>query len=374
MPDDVTSPKSPIDRRASPTDDLDEAKRRFQETYKNDPFPDIPPALLNAADIEDYVRQTGMICPFSRDRLKSASYAVRVGRKVIYWDPHDEEHEPVELDLADEEGFKIHRNSIVFINTEEFFQLPDYIAVRFNLHIEYVHRGLLLGTGPLVDPGFVGRLLIPLHNLTENIYILKQGEEIIWVEFTKVTPNSRWETTQARLKNEYELSGDYISFRDEKKDKEPWYYLDRARRKSKGAQFLYPTIRSSLPAALQETDKRARDAATSAEEAKRKAGDAAGEVERIGRRVFGFGAFGTIAIGVGVIATIIAGVAMWAEINSLVEQNFSVTGEIRRDVSLNKFEIRKAREGLETDIRDLRKQIDKLIKLNSDGSIPKPKQ
>ncbi len=30
-----------------------------------------------------------------------------------------------------------------------------------------VYKGLLLGTGPIVDPGFVGKLYIPLHKLLQ---------------------------------------------------------------------------------------------------------------------------------------------------------------------------------------------------------------
>ena len=58
-------------------------------------------------------------------------------------------------------------------------RLPNYIAVQFNLRITHVHRGLLLGTGPLVDPGFHGKILIPLHNLTSEKYIIRADEGLI---------------------------------------------------------------------------------------------------------------------------------------------------------------------------------------------------
>lgn len=67
------------------------------------------------------------------------------------------------------------------------FVSQTYVAVRFNLRITHVHRGLLLGTGPLVDPGFHGKLLIPLHNLTAYEYYLDTEKALIWVEFTKTT-------------------------------------------------------------------------------------------------------------------------------------------------------------------------------------------
>jgi hypothetical protein len=65
--------------------------------------------------------------------------------------------------------------------------MPDYIAGRFNLLIRDVYRGLLVGTGPLVDPGFVGRLSIPLHNFTSNEYLLRADEGFVYFEFTKLS-------------------------------------------------------------------------------------------------------------------------------------------------------------------------------------------
>jgi deoxycytidine triphosphate deaminase len=141
-----------------------------------DPFPEIAPALLNSADISDYVRVTGMIYPFYKEKLKSASYPVAILGKLIYWD--DEEKE-CQMDLQKGDYFTLKSNSIAFVTLEPMFRIPNYIALRFNFKITNVYRGILLGTGPLVDPGFVGKLSIPLHNLTSNDYLFKGGEDLI---------------------------------------------------------------------------------------------------------------------------------------------------------------------------------------------------
>ena len=48
-----------------------------------------------------------------------------------------------------------------------------------------VHRGLLLGTGPIVDPGFQSRILIPIHNFSNQPVRISYGDRFISVEFTK---------------------------------------------------------------------------------------------------------------------------------------------------------------------------------------------
>lgn len=178
-------------RKSRLPEDDEEAERRYHKWLNKDPFPKITPAQLNSADIFEYVAETGMIFPFNIDKLAGASYEVTIGGPVIWWD--EEKQEMHEEDLSKPgSSFRLEPNSIAFVSLEPTFRIPDYLALRFNLRIVNVYKGLLLGTGPLVDPGFVGKLSIPLHNLTANTYTFRHGEGIIELEFTKLSPNKEW--------------------------------------------------------------------------------------------------------------------------------------------------------------------------------------
>jgi deoxycytidine triphosphate deaminase len=166
-----------------------EADRRYRQYRSLDPFPDIPPALLNSADIADYVARTSMIHPFHPELLKSASYEVALFGKYFYISADGTRFDG---DLKAGETAVLPKNSIGFMSVEPYFRLPDYIALRHNLKIDHIYKGLLVGTGPLIDPGFTGRIGLPLHNLTENDYTFVGGKGIIWVEFTKLSPNPAW--------------------------------------------------------------------------------------------------------------------------------------------------------------------------------------
>lgn len=230
-----------------PLPDDETAAARFNEYKSLDPFPDIRAALLNSADIYDYVRTTGMICPFNPKKLKPASYEASVGKTCIRWDENGNKQK---IDLCRKGSFVLDPNSIAFVTTRERFRLPDYMAVRFNLRITNVHRGLLLGTGPLVDPGFEGHLLIPLHNLTTNKYIFRYAENLIWLEFTKISLRESWTTTHDSTVSR---QGKYVSFRKDKKNLVPDDYLQE------------PEIRSSIPKAILEARESAKQSQESAE-------------------------------------------------------------------------------------------------------------
>jgi deoxycytidine triphosphate deaminase len=214
-------------------DDAD-AQRRFERWRSTDPFPDVVPALLNSADLLDYIATAGILHPFAvtADTLdqwiKPASCAVGCSGDFLRYDLDPKKLElkqqPETGTLEADSRLRLLPNSITFLQLETTFRIPNYMAARFNLTIREIHRGILVGTGPLVDPGFVGRLLIPLHNLTSNEYTVAFGEPLVWVEFTKLSRNSAWRGTDPQV---HEAS--FIDFPERKlKRKTVAAYLDHA--------------------------------------------------------------------------------------------------------------------------------------------------
>jgi len=57
----------------------EEARERAIAHEHRDPLTSIPCGLLSSAEIDDYVRNTGMIFPYDSSALKSASYEMYLG-------------------------------------------------------------------------------------------------------------------------------------------------------------------------------------------------------------------------------------------------------------------------------------------------------
>lgn len=292
----------------------EEAADRFAGTRGQDPFPEIHPALLNTADLLDYIAATGMIFPFEEpadrsEMLKPASCGIRLAGDVVYWDTEEDgTAKKVEETLEPGGELILKRNSIVYVTLEPTLRLPDYIAARFNLTIRDIYRGLLVGTGPLVDPGFTGRLSLPLHNLTYNDYPIKGGEPLVWMEFTKISDNVKWQNpdhSRARV-SQYEE----FPKRKKKRRKVHDYLL-----------YAWPTpITSSIPPLVQT----AQAAAISARKA-------------VGRqqRIFGgLSAFGAVVLVAAIAAMFVAVVGVINDSNSdreaLTEKVNSLTAQIHR--------------------------------------------
>lgn len=173
------------------------AEDRYKCFNNVDPFPNIPSALLNSADIIKYIMTTGMIEKFNIENMSGATYTCEFSGEYIRW---NDKKELIKKTLNENEELELEPDSITFLAVKQYFRIPSYMVLRFNLRVSHVYKGLLLGTGPIVDPGFIGQIFIPLHNLTSNYYLIKKDAGLIEVEFTKMSNNNKWSLKNRNLK------------------------------------------------------------------------------------------------------------------------------------------------------------------------------
>src|SRR6266480_6684986 len=118
---------------------------------------------------------------YDEHNLRPAAYTLTIGD--LYYD-----HEGVRKELSVKNpSFEMPPNSIVFVSIAESLDLPFYIAARFNLRVEWVYRGILLGTGPQVEPGFRGKLSCPLYNLTDHPHKITRTEPFATIDFERTS-------------------------------------------------------------------------------------------------------------------------------------------------------------------------------------------
>ena len=276
----------------------EEAEARYNKYKSIDPFPNIKPALLNSADIFRYVAATGMIYPFDplpQTKFRGATYAVSLNGKCLYWDDKGEKQIKY-VEKGRDGSIILKPNSITFVTLEPFFRIPEYMILRFNLRIDHVYKGLLLGTGPIVDPGFTGKLSLPLHNLTINKYILKLDDRIIWVEFTKLSEYEGWyknkiEDKELPYLNNHYIKNYYVKYEGKKTDKDVENYIEDAL--SKGDLYVEgeevydkkKLVRNAVPEEIRGIKEVSKNAEKSAEGANKSAADANKSVKEAKKKI-----------------------------------------------------------------------------------------
>lgn len=152
----------------------------LSEWYWKDPEPSVS-GMLGSDRIRAYDRAVGgIIRPFQNDRLRPASYELTLGPR---WLIQGEERL-----LSDAEPvLEIPPNTIAFASTLEVLYMPHWLAARFDLSVDYLYQGLLVGAGPQVDPGFKGALSCPLHNTSTQKVVLRFRDPFLKIDFMKTT-------------------------------------------------------------------------------------------------------------------------------------------------------------------------------------------
>lgn len=200
-------------------------------------------SVLLADDIRDYCNEHGLLIEkgFKENNLKGASYSLS---------PHDsegwlvdDEGRIVSLEVCNSGGqecFFVPKNSLVYIKIKEKLKIPYYIIGRHNLKVSYVYKGLLLGTGPQVDPGFNEHLIIPLHNLTNSPVEILHDKSFVSIDFirtSKIHFNSKPPTTEDEFRSLYPTKkqislskNNRISLYDYLKDSRPQSSMGELRR------------------------------------------------------------------------------------------------------------------------------------------------
>ncbi len=308
----------------------EDAEQRSKQYRELDPFSSAPAALLNSADIYDYARVTGLLWPFdpSDDKLKSASYEVDFVGDVHYCNSEGN-YKVQRINPGDK--FDLKMNSIAFIYLDTFFRLPDYIALRFNLKITHVHAGLLLGTGPLVDPGFNGRLLVPLHNLTAEDYTLHGGEGLIWVEFTKLSPHPRWDKDYRRPQG---MHGVYRPFPTAKGKLTPYDFFIKAKKTN--------APDSSIPQEIRKAEEDAKSAKLAAKDASDEAKKAKQEAEKTKNYITWGGIIALITIILPLIFGLFQAIALVQDSVKYVKETKDDVEKVKKQVTLQQQEIESA--------------------------------
>ncbi len=137
--------------------------------------------MLLSNEIEKFCKNGLLIEDYKTERLRPASYTLTIGSDYV------DSAGKVRRLTQKKPFFEIEPNSIVYVSTAEKLNLPFYIAARFNLRVKWVYKGILLGTGPQVEPGYKGYLSCPLYNLTNRPIRVWLGDEFATIDFERTT-------------------------------------------------------------------------------------------------------------------------------------------------------------------------------------------
>jgi dCTP deaminase len=137
--------------------------------------------ILSAQQIEEAYRAGDiLINPFDVKQIQAASYDLRLGHQAITTTTK-------ELIDMPKKGYVLLQPGDfgIVLSLEEVRLGPQY-AARFGLRSKFARAGIIASTGPQIDPGYHGRLIVGVSNLSPRALSLPYGEDFLTVEFHRL--------------------------------------------------------------------------------------------------------------------------------------------------------------------------------------------
>jgi dCTP deaminase len=119
--------------------------------------------------------------PFAEDSLEPASYDLRLGKWAFASSSKQK------YDVSSKGVLVIEAGEFAVVETLERVRFDRRIAAQLGLRSEFARRGLLMLSGPQVDPGFEGILVVRVVNLAPNSLALAYGTSFLTAQFFKLT-------------------------------------------------------------------------------------------------------------------------------------------------------------------------------------------
>ena len=137
--------------------------------------------ILNAQQIRAAVEAGEIgIDPFDEKQLQAATYDLRVGDQGATTSTKKLKS------LKDDGYLLVNPGDFAVITVKEVITLGAQYTGRFGLRSKYANKGLLATTGPQVDPGFTGRLIIGLTNLTPTAVSIPHNDHVVSIEIHRL--------------------------------------------------------------------------------------------------------------------------------------------------------------------------------------------
>jgi deoxycytidine triphosphate deaminase len=124
-----------------------------------------------------------LIVPFSPDKTKAASYDLSVGAE--YHMPQEEEA-PGPSMLKLDTFIWIAPNAICTILSEETLNITDRLAAGLSLPLRLLRQGIIMAPQTQIDPGYSGKVVVLLYNLSDKPVKIRRGDHLVTIEFRKL--------------------------------------------------------------------------------------------------------------------------------------------------------------------------------------------
>lgn len=121
-----------------------------------------------------------VIEPFDEKQIQPATYDLRVGGSGATTTAKKK------VNIKDTGFLLLEHGDFGVLTVFEEIRLSTQYTARIGLRSKYARKGLIATTGPQIDPGYEGRLIIGITNLTPRTISLSYMDDFLSIEFHRL--------------------------------------------------------------------------------------------------------------------------------------------------------------------------------------------
>lgn len=141
--------------------------------------------VLTKYDLKELCRKNNLIEGYETRNIQSNSYDLRMGSQFYCYRYEDGDKINIRtlgLKTEDDE-FEIPPDAICYVITEEQINMPLNLTAEIALAFGLIKKGVMFAKQPPIDPGYTGKIVALLHNLSNEPIKIRRKDHILSIVF-----------------------------------------------------------------------------------------------------------------------------------------------------------------------------------------------
>lgn len=126
-----------------------------------------------------------LINPCIHDNIQACSYDLTFSGEYYFYQPEDKDKVLVK-NLTKNQKLRIPADAICYVLTTEEVNMPNNLTASISLSFGLIKKGVMLSVQPPYDPGYSGKTVALLHNLSDKAVEITVGDHILNMVFEKL--------------------------------------------------------------------------------------------------------------------------------------------------------------------------------------------
>jgi dCTP deaminase len=164
--------------------------------------------VLAETELKQAIAEDRLIHGGKASSVEGLKYDFALGSQMLFG--HKAPIDVAKLPELERANLVVRPGELVYVMSDETVELPNDIRADLSLKRKISHLGIMVLGGSSIDPGYKGKLIFALYNLSTRPFPLQPGRKLIAAQFYRLTPGEQPPSTSQPPEALYEFPDDLV--------------------------------------------------------------------------------------------------------------------------------------------------------------------